>query len=463
MKKYSDKFLNQHYKLKKAVIGMEFEFYVKEFSYYKTMEMLNKELSPVKVWGFRQYHSGFETDELNFKIEPDLSGGSNMVELITGPLKYYDAKYYLIKIAKFIQNYGYTNNKSSIHFNISFNDDEKDLNDLNILKLILNVDEDEVYRLFPSRKNNVYAKTIQKIIPYKDYDFYNVPILSVKNNIKIPNDKYYGVNFLNIIKDRQGQRLEFRYIGGKDYEKNIGTLIYFMDRFIINSYDCIDTDFNQQEIDKLESYLDINIMAFKSLSRYDNFIINYPKIQLQIDQDSNYDVVNAYYNNIYSKLYNLFDSMSEIGECIINYVTTTQKIEIVDAKIKSISNIKNCDFINCELGGLYENCMIIGGEIRNSHIVKCEVKKCDIYDSKVFSCDVDDCMLNSCYYMDGYMNSQMIGGVFRCGKLGPYASMDSDVKIITDYDNFFNTVYDTESKTEDDGEIKAYGKPFSKK
>ena len=168
MDKYSDKFLNNANILKKAKVGFEFEFYLKDLSFYKTLELINQELSPVKVWGFRQYHSDFTPDDKNFKIEPDLSGGSNMVELVTGPLNFYDAKYYLIKIVKFIQNYGYTNEKASIHFNISFTD--KDLNDLNTLKLILNVDEDEIFRAYPSRKSNVYAKTVKKIVPFKEYD-----------------------------------------------------------------------------------------------------------------------------------------------------------------------------------------------------------------------------------------------------------------------------------------------------
>ena len=47
MKKYSDKFLNQSEKLKVSKIGMEFEFYMKDISYYKTLELLNSELSPV--------------------------------------------------------------------------------------------------------------------------------------------------------------------------------------------------------------------------------------------------------------------------------------------------------------------------------------------------------------------------------------------------------------------------------
>jgi hypothetical protein len=302
MKKYSDKFLNESNKLKNAIVGLEFEFYMKDLSFYKTLEMLNIELAPVKVWGFRQYHSNFTPDKNNFKIEPDLSGGSNMIELVTGPLEYHEAKYYLIKIAKFIQTYGYTSEKSSIHFNISFKGD-RDLNDLNVLKLILNTDEEEIYRVFPTRKDNVYAKTVKKIIPYKDYDFFNVSIGAVKNSLRLPSDKYYGINFMHINSKKETQRLEFRYIGGKDYEKNTGQLLYFMDKFIINVHESIDTGFNSEDINKLEEYLEKNIKMFKNFSKYDNFIVNFPTIQLQIDQNSDYEVVAAYYAKIYTKIY----------------------------------------------------------------------------------------------------------------------------------------------------------------
>ena len=105
MKKYSEKFIHEFNKLKLSQIGFEFEFYMKDLSFYKTLELLNKELDPIRVHGFRSYHSDFKPDSKNFKIEPDLSGGSNMVELVTGPLQYNDAKYFLIKILKFIQNY----------------------------------------------------------------------------------------------------------------------------------------------------------------------------------------------------------------------------------------------------------------------------------------------------------------------------------------------------------------------
>lgn len=460
MRKYSDKFLNQTSKLKLAKVGFEFEFYMKDLSYYKTLEILNKELSPVKVWGFRQYHSNFTPDKDNFKIEPDLSGGSNMVELVTGPLDFFDAKYYLVKIINFIQNYGYTNEKCSVHFNLSFSDENKNLNDTNILKLILNIDEEEIYRAFPSRKGNIYAKSVKKIIPYKEYDFFNIPISVVKNNMRLPNDKYYGINFLHVNSDKDSQRLEFRYIGGKDYEKNIGQLIYFLERFIITVYDSIDVEFNSEDINKLEGYLEENISSYKNLSKYDNFIVEFPTIQLQIDQDGNYDIISAYYEKIYNKIFSLVDSTEDLQECILNYVTSTQIMEVVDARIKSTSTIKNFELINCQVEGIFEDCFFVGSEVRNSQVSKSKLQHTEAINSKILNCNVEASTLENCYFMDGYLNGDMQGGVYRSGRLGPFATMDSEVKVVTDDNNFFDTKYDDETKGDKKGviDIKSFGK-----
>ena len=464
MRKYSDKFLNQSYKLKNSKIGFEFEFYMKDISYYKTLEVLNQYLSPVKVWGFRQYHSGFQPDSTNFKIEPDLSGGSNMVELVTGPLSYFDAKYYLVKIIKFIQKNGYTNDKCSVHFNISFDDPDMDLNDINALKLILNANEEEIYRSYPSRKDNVYAKSVKKVIPFKEYDFFNIPISVVRNNMRLPNDKYYGINLLNVNSNKESQRVEFRYIGGRDYEKNLGQIIYFLERFIINTYDSVDASFNDEDIKKLEEYLEENIKNYKNLSSYDNFIVEFPTIQVQIDQNNNYEMVSSYYNKIYSKIYNIIESTEDLKECIINYVTNTQTIEIVDANIKATSTIKTVELINCNVEGIFNDCFFVGSEIRNSQVIKSKLKHSDAIDSKILNCNVDASTLENCYFMEGYLNGDMRGGVYRSGKLGPYASMDTEVKIVTDYDNFFDTKFDAEEdKGGDKGIIKAYGKSEPKK
>ena len=445
MRKYSEKFLNNHNILDKAVIGLEFEFFMKNLSYYKTLEILNQYLAPVKVWGFRQYHSDFKPDSDNFKIEPDLSGGSSMVELITGPMDYHTAKYYLSKILRFISENGYTTDKSSVHFNFSFKDADKSLNDLNILKLILMTDEEEIYKLYPTRKNNVYAKSIKKIIPYKEYDFFNVSIDTIKNSIRLPNDKYYGINFLHINEDDESARLEFRYIGGKDYEKDPGQLMYFLDKFIVNVWNSIDVEFVESDVEELEEYLKQNISLFKNFSKYDNFLVEFPTIELQIDQSNQYDMLNAYYPKLYAKLFNLIDSVDDLKDCIINYTTVEQKMELVDATVKAHFNLSGYDFIGCRVqDGIFDNCAFINAEVDNMQLTKCDIVDSEITGSKLLNCKAENSQLVNCYFVDGYLNSTMEGGVFRSGKLGPWASISSTTKIVSDVDSFFATKYDVD-------------------
>ena len=135
MKVYSNDYITNFDKLKNAIVGFEFEFYT-DRSYYKLLELLNNELSPIKTHGFRKYHSNFKPDENNFKLEPDLSGGPELCELITGPIPYVNSKIILLKILKILDKYAKTDEKCSIHINISFEHtrDGMILNNLNTLK-----------------------------------------------------------------------------------------------------------------------------------------------------------------------------------------------------------------------------------------------------------------------------------------------------------------------------------------
>ena len=46
--------------------------------------------------------------------------------------------------------------------------------------------------------------------------------------------------------------------------------------------------------------------------------------------------------------------------------------------------------------------------------------------------------LKNCYFMSGFLNGDMFGGVFRSGKLGPYATLSSDTKVVSDVETFFH-------------------------
>jgi uncharacterized protein YjbI with pentapeptide repeats len=133
-------------------------------------------------------------------------------------------------------------------------------------------------------------------------------------------------------------------------------------------------------------------------------------------------------------------------------------MEIVDANIKSTSTLKGYDLINCELEGIFEDCFFVGSEVKNSQMTKCKIQQSSAVNSKVLNCKVESSDLTNCYFMEGYLNGDMFGGVYRSGKLGPYATMDADVKVVTDNNNFFDTKFETETKGDDKGTIDGYGK-----
>lgn len=447
MKKYSDKYLSNYKTLGKATIGFEFECYFNS-SFYKILELMNNEFNPVNIHGFRTYHSDFTPDANNFKLERDLSGGENMAELITGPLDYYSAKYYLVKILKFIDKHGYTNDKCSLHINLSFKDD--DLNDLNMLKQILTVDEDDIYSKFPSRKDNIYAKSVTNIIPFKDYDFSSVSIGNIGNILRIPKSKYYGVNFQNI-NSTTAQRIEFRYIGGEDYQKQVGDILETMDKMIVTTHNNISSGFTEENVSDLSEFLDDRINNFKNLSSYDNFLIEYPSVEIQIDQDPRYEVVSAHYAKLYEKVYGLMESVDALEECVINYHVATNKLEVVGAKFNSVLDLNNYDFINCEIyGGIFTNSNMFGCKILNSEVQKSKVGNSESKDTKLISCNVENSELEECFFQAGILNSHMEGGIFRSGKIGPYASFSDTTTIIgKEKENFFKTKYDEDE--EEDG------------
>lgn len=330
---------------------------------------------------------------------------------------------------------------------------------MNVLKLILNTNEEEIYSYYPSRKGNIYAKSVKNIIPFKEYDFFNISIESVKNALYIPEDKYYGINFTHINSDKEKQRLEYRYIGGENYEKSIGNIVYFLERFIIDTYNSIDVGFNQNDCDSLEVYLENNIGKYKSFSKYDNFLVEYPNIQLQVDQSNLYELVSSYFTRIYERLWDVIESTDGLKDCIFNYVTATQKLEIIDATLKGLFPINSVEFVNCIiLEGIYEKCNFYGCEISKSDISKSKIEASEVNSSKVLSCRVENTTLTDCFFMSGFLNGDMRSGIFRSGELGPYASISPETKIVDRYDNFFDTKFDSEIKGETKGKIVGYKK-----
>jgi hypothetical protein len=437
MKLFSNSYLNNYDILKNAVIGFELEFYSKH-NYPITLEIFNRELGDIKVWGFKQYHSTFKPDEKNFKLEPDLSGGFSMAELVTGPMNYVNARLVLVKCLTILQKIATTTDRSSIHVNISFpNDSGKNIEKLNILKMILNLEETKIYDIFPDRKDNVYAKSIKNIIPYKDYDYTNSTANVLGNSLLLPNTKYYGVNFATM---GQG-RLEFRYMGGENYQFKVNEILDLIDYFIMTCWECIGESLDDKESKMLRGYLDENIRKYKALNKLDSFMSQFPSVEIQIDKKNDYEIVSAYYSMLYDDIYELITHSKNLRNAIINYDTETKCIEIVNAEgIKFSGPVSNLTFINCVMEqGDFTDCVFIRCQIKNSIFISCNLEDSYSEESKLLTCKVDsNSEIKDCYFTDGIMNGNMIGGVFRSGKVGENGSISKETKILNDEQNFFN-------------------------
>lgn len=446
MKKFSDKYINKWDILKNARVGFEFEFYTDK-SYYKLLEFLNRELEPIKVSGFRVYHSKFEPSKTHFKIEPDLSLGYDGVELITGPLDYVNCKPILLKTLKILQKHATVDDRCSIHINVSFDEEktENTLNKLDPLKLILEVDEERIYKSFPVRRNNIYAKSVKKMIPFKGYDYADSALSLLKNNLELPDTKYYGINIANIDKGR----LEYRYIGGSDYINKTNEILDLMDYFILLTNKCIEEDFTEDNQEALRNYLDKNINNFKSYKKYEKFLGTFPTITLQVDTMNDLNTLKTYYNYFYEDLYSLINNVESLNNCIINFDTDTHRLEVIEAKIKAIFDIKNITFVNCSIeSGSFSNCIYVSSTIKNSYISTSEMMETDIVKSKIESSHINqNSKAKDCFLFNTFLNGNMEGGVFRSGKIGEFGELTKTVKIVTVKNNYFN---DNDDITSDD-------------
>lgn len=394
-------------------IGFEFEFF-SNYSYEKTIELLNLELYPIKVYPQSRYHSGFETSKTKFKIEPDFSGGHKMVELITHWFPYYEARIILSKILLFIQKHGSTNEHSALQYTISKDDFlAYNLTKEKVLKFILNFDENYIYDRFPERRNNIYAQSILKIIPDKDYIFdYNV-LDNMVHAMKLPTDKYHGVNF------SKEDKWEFRYIGGKDYQNKIVSVHEIIDYSIYEMERSFSGTWKDSEVDKLRRIMTANTIKYKNFSDYDYITSNFPQVKIKVDKEDEYNIVKSFYSVFWQKIYNILKNFELIPEMILNYDSNYKQMELVNAEIDVVFNITDINIINCTIrNGVLTRCHLLKSDIENSHINLTKIHDSCIRNSKLIRCSTDfESEIYDSFFSRGVLKCQIEGSIVRNSKI----------------------------------------------
>lgn len=432
--------------LANAIMGFEFEFYT-NYSYSKLLEVINNEMAPnIKVHGFRKYHSDMEPTDTEWKIEPDMSGGPNMVELVTGPMEYDQAKINVSRVLGFLQRHAFTNDHCSLHINLSYKDgSEKQISGLSPLKLIMTVDEDSIYRDFPKREGSIYAKSVKRILPEDGLQYVDRQEV-LERSLKLPKTKYYGVNFSH------PDRLEFRYVGGKDYQHKAGRISQLIDDFFLLMWNSTNVPLTEGEMDQLRHKLDQNWQTYGTFSTLDNFIANWPGVKVQVDQQQEYEVLRHYWPQFKDRLHDLLTCSSYGEQLIVSYVSEKNKLEIFNAVLDFQFPLSGLDYINCTIKGLTaEKSNFIGCDVDKSNLQKCNLWDTTVTQSQLHKCDVNaGTVLKKCFFSSGYMDGQMEGGVIRSGQLGPSAYVARNVKKTTQVSIFGKTDDKKKKKAFDD-------------
>jgi hypothetical protein len=290
------------------------------------------------------------------------------------------------------------------------------MNKLNVLKFILNFNEEKIYEHFPLRRNSVYAKSIKFIVP-SNMLFMEKPESINTNNFILPNEKYYGVNFKKIKKGY----LEFRYIGGKNYESKIDKILEIIDMTIDNLYESIkDMNYNKKNLDQLNAILEDHKILTASYKNYKQFYENFPNIRLLVDLDNDPNRINLYYPKIRDELFKI---ISEAGmkKGFLNYDTNKSRLQIKDATLEQCYNIENVDIIECKIIGTIKSCDIFDTTVEN-----CEIEDSNLFlESQAKFCKIKNSYinrsvtLNGCYVfgVNNVMNGKMEGGVFKEGRV----------------------------------------------
>ena len=420
--------------LTQAKVGFEFEMFPKD----KDIDSVKRNLSSIldkKILVFDKSHSDFSVTRDTFKIEPDYSGGKKTLEFITGALPYTESRLLLTKVLRYISENGTTNDRVGIHLNVSF--DEKIigknfLTHMDVLKFILDFDENKIFDLFPKRKNNVYAKSIKFIIPQSK--FYTEEFGDKKNiqpkNFIVPNTKYYGINFTKLIKGY----LEFRYIGGKDYEKKETEIVELLDYLIVSLYTSITnkeyTDSNFEELKRIFSKHRRSMDAYKSIK---DFKTHYPDIQLTVDMKEDEAVVSTFFNNIRDSLFSI---LTEAGMLAgkINYDSDKGTLQLKDTELKLCYLLKNVELYNCKVMGTVSRCDLHECDVQGSDVEECNIYRYSkIKDSKLKSCYVSNTssIINSYIFgKNTLFAGKTEGGIFREGKVTKEAEIAKNTEVI---------------------------------
>lgn len=151
------------------------------------------------------------------------------VEVVSPPFRptISEVRTHIKALHKYLKNIKATfSSKTGIHVHVSFN---KNLNDLQILNILKNIDEDQIYKMYGNSNRETYAPSVKKYVETMEKK-----LLAVKEKIKIPTGRYLQrVSGIEVKTDKYSGvytktthgTMEFRYASFYLLEGNLSNMM----------------------------------------------------------------------------------------------------------------------------------------------------------------------------------------------------------------------------------------------
>ncbi len=204
--------------------------------------------APFKIYKFGGLYDNLQQQpgQKWWAIKPDESLSEGGVEVVSPPMPLPEFMKLLPKMLKWIKEYGHTDRTCGFHVHLGLKGKSSLEDDIDDLKMIMFMDEGWVWNAFNERLDISHVQSAQKRLA-KDATLSNRDVKDIFNKkkfaMRLASIHQDAINFENA----DGGHIEYRYMGGTDYEKKSNQLVAGIGRFAYNFSLGFDKNFKRKE------------------------------------------------------------------------------------------------------------------------------------------------------------------------------------------------------------------------
>ena len=325
----------------------------------KLKDILNREVSFSNV----KYKLLEPTDSHAVLI---LDGKSCIIK--TPQYSYYEALFILPKLLDYLKTLKDYKN-SYLFFRLGFNPGFCDVNQINVMKFILEFNEDFILKHL---SDLTLDGSFEKLTDIKPLDLGSCmdTIKKRMDSLKYMDEDNYGIDFSTL---KLGY-ITLKYAKEINYRQKWEELLKCVNHTIITLYNTsVQYDFTDEEKEKIEALDELYKTISKAFTCYELFKEKYKGIKLTKDLNNDGMDIDLIFPAIKEKLFDIVIK-NNIKEAQINYDSDISRLQLKNLEVKKCYHLSGVDIVDSEL-------------------TNCTLRDCDIYDTKIEKSSIIRCNL----------------------------------------------------------------------